>query len=277
MAHRNVPVISGTENNQSSLHQPLAPTPEIAVNGYEAEIKAFGVSVRVPLPKWAVALIAAVLVLGLITLGGYLSYAHLASQAILPRNTLNEYEEGYKHSLEANDLREDQLISFPDGTNVTLRHFKSDGCFQIVRNIPAISKSDGLWMFGPNLTPDKQSQIRSNTLASHATLEASSVGSKVPQLLATASHKRKMAGAKLMQAQYNQPPENYKEVQLRRCLDPHPGEFSEKRQRTAQCEVQVWRYFADGCIHFQLFNPCSGTWDVNPNGSPHVTWQKCVH
>src|SRR6516165_6415695 len=62
-----------------------------------------------------------------------------------------------------------------------------------------------------------------------------------------------------------------------RCLDPHPGRFREQSEPVAQCETKVWRYFEDGCSHYPLFNPCGGTWDVYPNGAPHVYWQRCLH
>lgn len=276
MSLQHVPA-SPHKSSESNPETPQAPTLEIAANR-EAEIKAFGVSVRIPLPKWAVAPIAAVLVLGLISLGGYLSYAYAVNSVLVSKTKLNEYAENNKHSLEPNDSKENQLVTFKDGTQVTVNHFKSDGCFQIVRYIPSLSKADGLWMFGPKLTPDKQSPIGTYTSAGQATLEASSVVSMVPDLLTTPSGERRMIGPELKYAQYNQRPDSYKEVEYGgHCLDPHPGPWSEKPQQTAQCAVQVWRFFGDGCIHFQWFNPCSGTWDVYPNGAPRVYWQKCVH
>lgn len=68
-----------------------------------------------------------------------------------------------------------------------------------------------------------------------------------------------------------------------RCLNPHPPNpgrvpFEERYEKTPeQCVVKIWRRWSDGCEHFQLFNPCNGSVDVNADGSPRVTWVKCVH
>jgi hypothetical protein len=275
---QDLPAIPRAGSNDSTETQQ---SPALAIDANrEAEIKVFGVSIRVPLPRWAVAPIAVVFILGLIVLGGYLSYVYLINDTMVSRSMLNEYAENSKHSLEPNDLKENQLVTFKDGTQVTVNHFKSDGCFQIVRFIPALAKADGLWMFGPKLTPDKQSPIGTYVGPRRAPLQASSVPGVA--LLTEPASEPGVVGAKLTYARYNQNleghSENYREVQYGgHCVDPHPGPWSERPQQTAQCAVQVWRYFSDGCIHFQWFNPCSGTWDVYPNGAPHVYWQRCVH
>jgi hypothetical protein len=274
MSLQHTPVVPSKDNAESAPETPGVPTLEISPNR-EAEIKAFGVSIRIPLPKWAVAPIATVLVLGLIGLGFYLSYAYAVNSVLVSRNQLNEYQENLKHSYEPSELKENQLVTFKDGTQVTVNHFKSDGCSQIVRYIPALSKADGLWMFGPKLTPDKQSRIGTYLEAGRTPLEAGVLA--VPNLSPRAYSERRMTGPELTYAQYTPNPGNYKEVQGGRCWDPHPGPWSEKPEQTAQCAVQVWRYFNDGCIHFQWFNPCSGTWDVYPNGAPRVYWQRCIH
>jgi hypothetical protein len=63
-----------------------------------------------------------------------------------------------------------------------------------------------------------------------------------------------------------------------RCVGgTHPGHFTTQYGARDGCWVQVWRTFADGCQHSQMFNSCSGYWDSNPDGSPKVSWSKCVH
>ena len=67
------------------------------------------------------------------------------------------------------------------------------------------------------------------------------------------------------------------EAQGGRCLNPHPGSFTVKDGPRNGCWVQVFRYFSDGCSHYQLFESCRGYWDSNPDGSPKVVWTRCVH
>jgi hypothetical protein len=62
-----------------------------------------------------------------------------------------------------------------------------------------------------------------------------------------------------------------------RCLDPHPGPFAQTFRKQSECVVEVWRTFTDQCVHFQRMNPCSGVWEANADGSPKVTWVRCVH
>ena len=61
------------------------------------------------------------------------------------------------------------------------------------------------------------------------------------------------------------------------CINPHAGEFTWKYGDRNGCLVQVWRYFADGCVHFQWFDSCSNSWDVNKDGSPRIQWTECRH
>jgi len=245
----------------------------------QAEIRAYGLSVRIPLPKWAIAALSVFLVIALVTLGGYVASVYVLNKQWLARSKVSEYAENYKHSLEGPELKESQLVTFLDGTTVTVNHFKSDGCNQIVRHSPLNSKTDGIWMFGPLLAPDKQSAIGTNNE------EHLKLGRKNPDLRASlADPDRAFPGSetdnrlKLIYVQGQITPEEYKEVQYGgRCLNPHPGPWNEKPEPVGQCATRVWRYFADGCIHFQFFNPCTGTWDVLPNGAPNVTWTRCIH
>jgi hypothetical protein len=53
------------------------------------------------------------------------------------------------------------------------------------------------------------------------------------------------------------------------CLNPHPGVFQVQNNQVNACEVQVFRQFADGCRHWQLYNACTGQW------APGVNWLFC--
>lgn len=54
------------------------------------------------------------------------------------------------------------------------------------------------------------------------------------------------------------------------CINPHPGQFRFWTGPPAdQCWGPVFRQFADGCTHYQMFNRCNNTWD------PTVHWTYC--
>jgi hypothetical protein len=151
---------------------------------------------------------------------------------------------------------------------VTVLHYRSDGCDQIVRWIPAKQKGDGLWIFGPGLTPDMQTTGRPSALSGDrartmAIAPDPSILNLVNRASITFDAPRDARSASAAGAG--------------RCLDSHPGRFKEQGEAVGQCATKVWRYFEDGCYHYQLYNPCSGTWDVLPNGAPYVHWQRCVH
>lgn len=68
------------------------------------------------------------------------------------------------------------------------------------------------------------------------------------------------------------------------CLNPHPPDpyplppFQTRYGRKINaCVVEIWRLWADGCTHYQLFDACNGTWDTLPNGTPRVYWASCRH
>lgn len=63
----------------------------------------------------------------------------------------------------------------------------------------------------------------------------------------------------------------------RGCQNPHPGDFKWWYGERRGDWVQVWRRWPEGCQHYQMFHPRSGTWDSNPDGTPKVFWTCCVH
>jgi hypothetical protein len=62
-----------------------------------------------------------------------------------------------------------------------------------------------------------------------------------------------------------------------RCVDQHSVPFQLSYGQQNGCWIQVWRTFQDGCVQYQWFNTCANYWDVNPDGSPKVFWTRCVH
>jgi hypothetical protein len=62
-----------------------------------------------------------------------------------------------------------------------------------------------------------------------------------------------------------------------RCLNPHPGKFTSSNGKVQGCWTQLWRKWPDGCTHYQWFNACSSTWDVDSSGRARVYWTACRH
>ena len=61
------------------------------------------------------------------------------------------------------------------------------------------------------------------------------------------------------------------------CLNPHPGAFQWWEGDRNGDWVQIWRQWPEGCKHYQWFDKAHGVWDTNPDGTPRICWQVCVH
>ena len=66
-----------------------------------------------------------------------------------------------------------------------------------------------------------------------------------------------------------------------RCWNgPHPGRSRQRRGDPENINgvrwVKVFTEFDDGCVMYQYLRE-DGWWDVNPDGSPRITWVRCVH
>jgi hypothetical protein len=232
-------------------------TPEDAPSA--TKIEALGIKVEIPLPKWAVACLAAIIVIGVLVGGIYLSATKLTHSVFIPTSQMEVYEETNFHLTQPSSLRVSKEETF-DAVTITVNYFKSDGCVQIVRWDALTAKGDGLWMFGEH--PHSVGHVHEAQLTTPRPPTTSAFPSlkSISYLQLTPGE-----GAQLTP------------VQGGRCWDPHPGAFTVANTPVNQCVVQVWRTFYDGCVHFQYYNACAGTWDVYPNGAPRVTWTRCVH
>jgi hypothetical protein len=55
------------------------------------------------------------------------------------------------------------------------------------------------------------------------------------------------------------------------CLNPHPGQFRYWwGSPLDSCNSPMYRQFADGCTHYQVYNRCANAWDSR------ITWTSCV-
>jgi hypothetical protein len=230
-------------------------------------IEALGVRLEVPLPKWAVTALAVLLLVAAAGAAVYWSVTRISKTVLVPAAQMEVYEETNFHLSEPDELKEAKKEVFNGLTTVTINYFKSDGCVQIVRWDAVANKGDGLWMFGAH---PHTSGHNHQTASSPNPSEAPSAPPISGTLMSTSYKPMIDEGIDVGEGHLHL-------VQGGQCWNPHPGTFSVFNQPVNQCLVQVWRTFYDGCVHYQFFNPCTGTWDVYPNGAPHVVWTRCIH
>jgi hypothetical protein len=191
----------------------------------------------------------------------------------IPKDQLLIYAEQQKHMAdeEPDQAEHTKVLLRTDGT-VTVHHFYTDGCVEIIRNVPG-RPPESKWMFGPH------SAAATASFSPETSEHLGIVGTADEQLRSTLQNATEVL---LSNAQYAKSDTSKKPRLTRvqfggRCIDPHPGAFQVSSQPINQCLVAVTRVFYDGCTHQQLFNPCTGIWDVWPNGLPKVNWLRCVH
>jgi|SRR5690349_13042357 hypothetical protein len=60
-------------------------------------------------------------------------------------------------------------------------------------------------------------------------------------------------------------------VGQRGCMNPHPGTFRYWwGQPMDRCNSPMYREFADGCVHYQIYNRCANAWNSQ------INWTACV-
>jgi hypothetical protein len=230
-------------------------------------IEAFGIKLDIPLPKWAIAWLAVLSLALVVSAAVYWSVTKIGKTVLVPASQMEVYEESSFHSAEPPEFKMSKEEKF-DLTTVTINYFKTDGCVQIVRWDAARNQGDGLWIFGAHPHASGHNHAL-NSSFQRPEMQSSSPASGALKL---ASYE-----PRLDSDEDQTPRAHLRRVQGGSCMNPHPGSFSVRNQQISQCSIQVWRMFSDGCVHYQYFNPCAGTWDVNPNGSPRVVWTRCIH
>lgn len=285
MANQGIPLPASDERPEiAGKILPISEQHDSAKKTAEKESPRFDLGpIHLPLPKWAVQLIAAVVVL-------YVGYELLAD----PIRTLrSRYQMGI--SAEA-DMQEAQNHFFEDpvvkaeskeaGGNLRVQLYK-DGCAAVMWH-GSIAVSTPKPHFVRHLTTEDQQAVSPGrvsesgpepfgfeqlTLASVLTLPTHIKRQSEP------SFSRSPSSTDLRSFEHPSKPIARPEVLVAQgqCRNPHPGAFQWRYGAQNGCWVQVWRQFQDGCIHYQWFNTCSNFWDLNPDGSPKIFWTYCVH
>lgn len=134
-----------------------------------------------------------------------------------------------------------------DGDALIVNYYTSDGCILVHRHQGTIETND--W------SPDKTK----NPQVSSA--QSSGLRSFDPDRLRATLDLVKMQpyrAPRLLRVQG-------------RCWNPHPGAFSWWWGPPTGCWVPMFRQFADGCLHHQMFNSCANYWDAS------IYWDRCLH
>lgn len=203
--------------------------------------EAFGF--KIPLPKWAVSVLAAVVILGVAVAIYQKVYSDPVRQVLTLKEVndqlASDVEEYGKHAME--EPTKHELFTDADGA-LALRVY-ADHCVLIQRTTREGTVT--------RLVQD---------LAKHPS----------PRKKATAQIDP--PGSTWMLGLQAAPPCKGG------CLNPHPGAFKWWYGQMRQDGwVQVFRQWPEGCQHFQMFHAPTGTWATNRDGSPAVTWICCVH
>jgi hypothetical protein len=234
-----------------------------------------GFSLTLPLPTWAVGVLALMLILGLVLVGSFLGYSRFSGRVLVPRESVEDYNETTKHELEPETTKETKELTFDDGVKVTVKHFHTDGCVEVLRTSQSLF-TDKHWLrdLSKVQPPPTQGAALFHELGPEQAQSASMLASFElfhPLNAKKASTPTHSVVPLLTFTAARAPACN------RKCLNPHPGNFQSSNGTVNGCWLQVWRRWTDGCAHYQWYNTCHNFWDNNPDGSPKVTWTCCVH
>jgi hypothetical protein len=155
------------------------------------------------------------------------------------RNARDDYDEYVRHASEAGN-------EFHRETNLTVKYYESDGSIYVLR------ASSGQWL---------------------RDLSKRGPGGRSPGDLG-AIWRQELQAASVLPVLYRPRDEQSAKGG---CLNPHPGKYQSSDGERKGCWLQVWRRWPDGCTHYQWFNACASTWELDPKGQPSVHWTICRH
>ena len=159
-------------------------------------------------------------------------------------------------------------IHSDNGGDTVATYFESDGCIAITRpgaRLPYLDHpGDNVeWSLGPSLksqiqssspSPSATSAVRRDHSASESLVEPSLRGMLAPH--GDTSHLEGRKRPRLMRVQEG-------------CLNPHPWPFQSWWGPANGCFAPLYRKWNDGCMHYQMYNSCTGQWD------PRIFWTTC--
>jgi hypothetical protein len=235
----------------------------------------------VPLQRWAIGAISLVAVLYAI---GY-AYLSLRNKYTSEHNKvagLQAQTEDLSNNLKSVTLATEKKISEAEkhrsnkdsfktitidtstGHPVMANYYASDGCLNIKRShgnggAYGISDTQDLWI------PDPSRQ--SNAAVQTEPLRPSHSPSRMKSRQATSLFHR--ASLKMVSSTKDNEESQLWEPVQGGCLNPHPWPFRSWWGPASGCVAPLYRQWNDGCVHYQVYNACTGIWD------PNVYWTFC--
>jgi hypothetical protein len=182
------------------------------------------------------------------------------SLATVTQSTERRISEAEKHT-KVHDPYKTISIDSSDGHPVVADYYSSDGCLHIKRShggatLYGISDTQDLWIPDPSRQNNAKLPVNPpDDITEHRPskdLKAHQAPNK-PILREVSLHAGK-ARIKRVQAG---------------CVNPHPWPFRSWWGPANGCFAPLYRQWNDGCVHYQVYNACSGIWD------PNIYWTFC--
>jgi hypothetical protein len=203
-------------------------------------------------------------------------------------NTVASLTQAKLTEAEKHEQNKDKFESIPiengsDGSEIVRAdYYPVDGCVHLSRktNSQGVSGSSqdpdvyygndqDVWIIDPLRAVVAQSTHSSD---SHGTAVQSNVSDVAGNEAPSIAKKRPSRYEQTLSQRIHSPNARLVRVGMFQpnCITPHPGKFTVRNVQQGACNVQVWRTFNDGCVHYQMYNACNGQWD------PKINWTACV-
>ncbi len=164
---------------------------------------------------------------------------------------------------------------------VNADYYPSDGCVHISRKQTTQQRSGGaqspdvyygndqdVWIVDPLKNAGTQNAALSNPIEAAVRASLLSISQKTSQ---TETNQKAVKAYTTATRSASSKPRLVRVGMFQtNCINPHPGTFTLRNEQVDACNAKVWRTFADGCVHYQMYNACSGKWD------PKINWTACV-
>jgi hypothetical protein len=207
--------------------------------------------------------------------GGRLDRTHPGAENNLPQNLEADDKAAEDNAaatwhlahLQQDDPQEVTIGDDNDPANhLHYRYFKSDRCLYIIRTEAGVAH--------PQWVKDPEYHMHDIHLNRAARLPATTgVPATFPTArLATLAESLQPAALVTTWVRNSVP---FTPTQAGFCANPHPGQFRYWWGTPIdQCNSPMYRQFADGCTHYQIYNRCANSWDgrifwVVCNSPPH--------
>lgn len=225
----------------------------------------------VPLTRWAIAAVSAIVVIYAAIHFGVKAY----TETIQVHDGESAYSQAVIKEMVAHKTdKSGQTTVIHDGSDgKILATYFSDGCIAIQRPgdpLPYLTQPEAHveWSLAPSRRPSSQAPEKITAEPIWGLIFGRAGQHGVPGSdLPRAATDDPVLAAEVVSFPSDDGP--LRPVQVG-CLNPHPWAFQGSWGPANGCWVPFWRRWNDGCTHYQMYNTCSGQWD------PAVHWTFCA-